>query len=269
MSKYNLITKASTLLLVLATIVTVGGHRNLQAQESQETESNVTIEDIADEENNVTVGEEVTVRGEVAQVEPGISFVLQEEGLFDGDEVLVINVSQKILPEQTDDLGLQITGEVGTLILADVEQDYGLDLDPNLYVDYENKPVIFASNMVLSPDLEDVAENPDIYYSQEIAVRGEVKNINSDYAFILREDKLFSDDNLLILSTKGEPLPTQDEKVVVTGIVRPYIQSEFERDYDLTWDLDLQEKIEAEYREKPVLIVDSIYPSAQDQGLLE
>ncbi|MGK7951265.1 MAG: hypothetical protein AB4368_21405 [Xenococcaceae cyanobacterium] len=95
MSKYNLITKASTLLLVLATIVTVGGHRNLQAQESQETESNVTI------------------------------------------------------------------------------------------------------------------------------------------------------------------------------IVRPYIQSEFERDYDLTWDLDLQEKIEAEYREKPVLIVDSIYPSAQDQGLLE
>ena len=266
MSKYNLITKASTLLLVLATIVTVGGHRNLQAQE---TDDNVTIEDITEEENNVAVGEEVTVRGEVEEVDPGISFVLQEEGFFNGDEVLVINLSQKVLPLETDDLGLQVTGEVGTLVLADVERDYGLELDPDLYVDYENRPVIFASNMVLSPDLEDVAENPDIYYNQEIAVQGEVKNINSDNTFILREDKLFSDDNLLILNTKGEPIPTQDEKVVVTGMVRPYIQSEFERDYDLTWDLDLQEEIEAEYREKPVLIVDSIYSSAQDEGLLE
>ena len=265
MSKYNLINKSSTLLLVLATIFTVGQYQSLQAQE---TDSNVTIEDIA-EENNVALGEEVTVRGEVTEVEPGMSFVLQEEGLFEGDEVLVINVSQQMLPEQQDNLELQVTGEKGMLVVADVEQEYGLDLNPEFYVDYENKPVIFASSMVLSPEIEDVAENPDRYYSQEIAVKGEVKNINSDYAFILREDKLFSDDNLLIVNTTGEPIPNQDEKVVVTGTVRPYVKAEFEKDYNLTWDLDIQEEIEAEYTNKPVLIVDSIYPSAQDQGLLE
>lgn len=253
MSKYNLINKSSTLLLVLATIFTVGQYQSLQAQE---TDSNVTIEDIA-EEDNVALGEEVTVRGEVTEVEPGRSFVLQEEGLFEGDEVLVINVSQQMLPEQQDDLELQVTGEKGMLILADVEQEYGLDLNPELYVDYENKPVIFASSMVLSPEIEDVAENPDRYYSQEIAVKGEVKNINSDYAFILREDKLFSDDNLLIVNTTGEPIPNQDEKVVVTGTVRPYVRAEFEKDYNLTWDLDIQEEIEAEYTNQPVLIVDS------------
>ncbi len=253
MSKYNLINKSSTLLLVLATIFTVGQYQSLQAQE---TDSNVTIEDIA-EEDNVALGEEVTVRGEVTEVEPGMSFVLQEEGLFEGDEVLVINVSQQMLPEQQDNLELQVTGEKGMLVVADVEQEYGLDLNPELYVDYENKPVIFASSMVLSPEIEDVAENPDRYYSQEIAVKGEVKNINSDYAFILREDKLFSDDNLLIVNTTGEPIPNQDEKVVVTGTVRPYVRAEFEKDYNLTWDLDIQEEIEAEYTNQPVLIVDS------------
>ncbi|MDJ0635082.1 MAG: hypothetical protein QNJ34_17965, partial [Xenococcaceae cyanobacterium MO_188.B29] len=202
MSKYNLINKSSTLLLVLATIFTVGQYQSLQAQE---TDSNVTIEDIA-EEDNVALGEEVTVRGEVTEVEPGMSFILQEEGLFEGDEVLVINVSQQMLPEQQDNLELQVTGEKGMLVVADVEQEYGLELNPEFYVDYENKPVIFASSMVLSPEIEDVAENPDRYYTQEIAVKGEVKNINSDYAFILREDKLFSDDNLLIVNTTGEPI---------------------------------------------------------------
>ena len=172
MSKYNLINKSSTLLLVLATIFTVGQYQSLQAQE---TDSNVTIEDIA-EEDNVALGEEVTVRGEVTEVEPGMSFVLQEEGLFEGDEVLVINVSQQMLPEQQDNLELQVTGEKGMLVVADVEQEYGLDLNPEFYVDYENKPVIFASSMVLSPEIEDVAENPDRYYTQEIAVKGEVKN---------------------------------------------------------------------------------------------
>lgn len=52
-------------------------------------------------------------------------------------------------------------------------------------------------------------------------------------------------------------------------MVRPFIKSEFERDYDLTWDLDFQEELEAEYTEKPVLVVDSIYPAAEDEGLLE
>lgn len=51
-------------------------------------------------------------------------------------------------------------------------------------------------------------------------------------------------------------------------MLRPFVKAEFERDYDLTWDLDLQEELEAEYSEKPVLVVDSIY-SAKDEGLFE
>lgn len=261
----SLIGTSSISLLALALVFTAIEGQGLQAQE---TDSNTTIEEISEDEDNAS-GEEVTVRGEVEEVEPGISFVLQEEGFLEGDEVLVINVSEQVITEDAENLKLQITGELGTLVLADIERDYGLELDPDLYVDYETKPVILATSMVLSPDLEEVSEDPEGYYDLEIAVEGEVDEIRNDYAFTLKEEQLIGGDDLLIINATGEPTPEVDEKVVVTGTVRPYIKADFERDYDLTWDLDVQQEIEAEYTEKPVLVVDSIYPAAEDEGLLE
>ena len=252
-------------LLAFTVVFTAVEDKGLQAQE---TDGNTTIEEISEDEANA-LGEEVTVRGEVTELESGVSFVLQEQGFLEGDEVLVINVSEQVVPEDTQDLPLQITGELNTLVLADVERDYGLELDPDLYVDYETKPVILATSMVLSPDLEEVSEDPEGYYDLEIAVAGEVDEIRNDYAFTLKEDQLIGSDDLLIINATGEATPEVDEKVVVTGIVRPYIKADFERDYDLTWDLDVQKQIEAEYTEKPVLVVDSIYPAAEEEGLFE
>ncbi len=188
---------------------------------------------------------------------------------MEGDRVLVINVSDQVVPENADDLQLQVTGKLRTLVLADVERDYELDLDPQLYVEYETKPVILATNLILSPDLENISEDPESYYDLEIAVEGEVDKIRNDYAFTLKEDQLIGGDDLLIINATGKPLPKVDEKIAVTGMVRPYIKADIERDYDLTWDLDVQQQIEAEYNEKPVLVVDSIYPAAKNEGLLE
>lgn len=266
MKKYqSVINRSSVLLLSLAAILFVVESPTLQAQEA---DSNLTIEEIAEEENT-NVGEEVSVRGEVEEVEPGRSFLIEEDGFLEGDSVLVLNVSEQVIPENADDLKLQVTGELGTLVLVDVERDYGLDLDPELYTEYESKPVIFATYMVASPELEEVSENPDSYYGQEISLEGEVGEIRNDYAFTLKEEQLIGGDSLLIINATGEPTPQQDEAVVLTGTVRPFVKAEFERDYDLTWDLDVQEKIEAEYTDKPVLVVDSIYPSAEDEGILE
>ena len=267
MSQYKTLIHLGTTALVIS-LISIFATVETQKVKAQETDSNTTIEEISEEEDN-TVGKEVTVRGKVVEVEPGVSFTLEEEGFLEGDKVLVINVSGKMLPPVSDELGLQVTGEVKRLVLIDIEREYELGLDPELYAEYENKPVILADYMVLSPDLEDVSENPDQYYSQEIAIEGEVDEIRNDYAFTLKEDQLIGGDDLLIINATGEPLPSVDEKVVVTGMVRPFIKAEFERDYDLTWDLDIQEEIEAEYTEKPVLVVDSIYPSAQNEGLFE
>ena len=260
MTNYQVfINKSFTLFLALATVLLAVEYRGTTAQE---TDSNATIEEIAEQE--AAIGEEVTVRGEVESVEPGVSFTIEEENLFEEEGVLVINVSEQIVPEDSEDLRLQITGEVGSLVLADVERDYGLDLDPELYVEYENKPVIFATYMVEAPELETVSEDPELYYDREIVLQGEVGEIRNDYAFTLKEDQLIGGDDLLIINATGEPIPQEDEAIVVNGTVRPFIKTELEKDYNLTWDLDVQEEIEAEYTEKPVLVVDSIYSSAED-----
>jgi hypothetical protein len=49
------------------------------------------------------------------------------------------------------------------------------------------------------------------------------------------------------------------EDLVVTGQLRSFNLYELERDYNLDWDLGVQEQIEAEFTNKPVLIVDEIY----------
>ena len=266
MSNYNLFIKqGSVLLLSLVAVFATGKYYKLEAQERPR---NITIEDIS-EGDGVVMGEEVTVRGETEEVEPGVSFVLEEEGFLEGDEVLVINVSEQTIPPQAEDVPLQVTGKVGTLVYGDVEREYGWDLDPDFYVDYENQPVIFAEYMVLSPEIGEVAENPENYYGMEIALQGEVDEIRNAYSFTLEEDRLFEGDDLLIVNASGNPIPREDENIVVTGMVRPFVIAELERDYDLTWDLDVQRQIEAEYSRKPVLVVDSIYPSAEDDGLFE
>ena len=254
-----------TLLLSLLSVFSVTESSKLRAEEVR---GNLTLEEIADMEN-VTVGEQVTVRGEAEEVEPGKSFVLEEKGFFGGDEVLVINVSGQMIPPavEDDDIELQVTGEIAMLVVADVEREYGLDLDTEFYVEYESQPVILVKSMVLAPDVEDVAENPEDYYGQEIALQGEIDEVRSLYTFTLKEEAIFDDDELLVINATGLPIPEEDETVVVIGRVRPYIQAEFDRDYDLTWDLDIKQEIEAEYTEKPVLVIDRMYPSAEDKGI--
>lgn len=267
MTNFNLLFKlgASALVLSLASVFAISSPNKIQAQE---TDSNTTIEEI-ENNNSDAMGEQVTVRGEVNEVEPGVSFQIAEEGFLEGSEVLVVNVSGEMLPEMPDeDLELQVTGELGQFVYADVDSLYDLDLDPDLYVDYEDKPVIFAESMTLSPGIEDISERPDNFYSKEVALEGEVAEMKSDFAFTLSEDELIGDNDMLVVNVTGEPIPEQEQKVVVTGMVRPYVAAEFERDYDLTWDLDVQRQIEAEYSEKPVLVLDNIYP-AKDEGLLE
>lgn len=268
MSKLNLFIRLGTSTLVLSLASIFALNLNLQAQEN---DGNTTIEDI-EEEPSDAVGEEVTVKGEVSEVEPGISFEIAQEGFLEGEEVLVINSTGEMMPERSDDdINLQVTGEVGTFLTADLETYnglYDLDLDPELYVDYDSKPVIFAESIALAPSIEAISEDPENFYSQEVALEGEVTEIKSDMAFTLTEDDFLGGNDMLIVNATAEPIPAEDERVVVTGMVRPYVAAEFERDYDLTWDLNVEQEIEAEYSQKPVLVVDSIYP-IEDDGLLE
>ncbi len=223
---------------------------------------NVTTEDLS--ENLVAyLGETVTVREEVEELVGDYAFLLDDDQLFGGEEILIINASgQPVDLVEGDDTDVQVTGEVRELILADLEAEYGFDLDDEVFVDYEQQPTIIAESIALSPSPDDITDNPEDYYYRRLAINGDIDTIIDANVATLDDEELFGGENLVVISP-SEPLTVQEgEEVVMTGTLRPLIISEVEQEYNLTWDLDLEEQIEAEAQDRPVFIIDSVYPSA-------
>lgn len=230
-------------------------------------EANVSTENVTTQEvaNNTAqlAGKIVTVRSEPKGKVGPTSFTVSDEKFFGSEPILVVNASGEpfTLPAD-DDIEVQVTGVVRNLVLADIESEYNLKLDKQYYVDYENKPAIVAQSIALSPDPGDITKNPEKYYNKRLAVTDEVEDIQNAKTFTLDEDKLFGATDLLVFNPKPKVTVKDDEVVAVTGILRPFVVAEFEREYDLGWDLKLKEKLEAEYSTKPVFVADTVYPSA-------
>lgn len=233
-----------------------------ETEVSEATQNNVTTGDLT-ENLSAYLGQTVTVREEAEEVIGEAAFLLDEDQLFGGEEVLVINASgEGLFLADGDDTEVQVTGEVRELVIADLETEYGLDLDPELYAEYEQQPVIVAESLALAPDPEDLTDEPELYYGRRIAVNAEVEELWTADTMSVDGDALFGDDDLLVINPNATLDFVEDEEVVMTGVLQPFVASDVETEYNLTWDLDLREQIEAEYTERPVLVADEVYPSA-------
>lgn len=223
---------------------------------------NVTTEDLS-ENLDYYLGETVSVRNEVEELVGDYAFLLENDQLFGGEETLIINASgQPVDLVEGEDTDVQVTGEVRELILADLEAEYGFDLDDEIFVEYEQQPAIIAQSIALAPDPDDISDNPEQYYYRRLAVNGDIDTVIGENVVTLDDEELFGGENLVAISPNQPLTVVEDEEVVMTGVLRPLIISEIEQEYNLTWDLDLEEQIEAEVQDRPVFIIDSVYPSA-------
>ncbi|ACK69755.1 conserved hypothetical protein [Gloeothece citriformis PCC 7424] len=230
-------------------------------------QGNVQIEDLTGNVDEY-IGQEVSVRGDVQTQEAmgESAFFLQNDQWFGGEEVLVINASGEPFVVPGDEPAaplVQVTGEVRQLVRADLEREYNLVLDPNVYAEYEERPVIVAQSIALAPDPEEISAAPEAYYNKDIAVTGEILEQVAPNTYTIQQEQIVGGIPLLVVNMNPEiPLETNEE-VVITGQLRQYVAADFERDYNLTWDADVQREIEAEYADKPVLVADEVYPSAK------
>lgn len=107
-------------------------------------------------------------------------------------------------------------------------------------------------------DIEDVAEEPSTVMGEQVELMGEVEEILGPNAFRLEEEAgLIDDDSVLVIDVAATEPIEEDQEVRVIGEVRSLVIAEIERDYDLTWDADIREQIEAEYEGRPVVIAES------------
>lgn len=255
--------------LALSVVVLPACTNQLEANNPPGPGTNVTTEEVADNTAQL-IGKTVTVRSEPEKKIAANTFTIEDEQFFGDESILVVNASGQPVVLPTDDTEVQITGEVRKFVLVDIERDYDfLDLEPNLYAEFEGKPAIIARSIAPAPEPGEITSNPQQYYGRRLAVTGEVEEILDPNTFTLDEDQLFGATDLPVLvpnpkaAVKPNYTPVkEDETVAVTGVLRPFVVADLERDYDFNWDEGIVKQLEAEYRTKPVLIVDAVYQSA-------
>jgi hypothetical protein len=233
---------------------------------AQEQE-NVTTEDVS-ENTQALIGKTVTIRSEPIKEVASNAFTVNDEQFFGSEPIIVVNASgQPFTFPEDDDTEVQVTGEVRNLVVADLNREYDLDLDPDLYVDYENRPAIIAQSIAPAPEPGEITENPSQYYGRTLAVSGEVENVYGANTFTLDEDELFGGNDLLVVvrnanaNTANTPVQV-DQTVATTGVLREFVVADLEREYDFNWDEGIVRQLEAEYKTRPVLVVDRVYRSA-------
>jgi hypothetical protein len=241
---------------------------NAQEMEQNQNQDNVTIEDLAGNAEEY-IGRQVTVRSTIQEELGDSGFVLQNNRFFGGSSVLVINPLNRSLNRPSEDVPIQVTGTVQQFVIDDLEREYGLSIDRELYTDYENQPAIIADNLALAPTIEQLAKNPSNYYEQAIAVEGEVGELLSPNTFALYEDGWVDDVGLLVmgvnqdLSSSESPFQEGDY-VVVTGVVQPFDAQMLQQHPGLILNAQQIQEFESRYTERPVITAEQVYPSAVD-----
>lgn len=98
------------------------------------------------EEPSVFMGKTVTVSSKVAKVIGPNAFTLDDKEFIGGKELLVVGaipVAGSIDEGET----VQVTGLVRKFVTAEIERDFDFDLQPELEVEYEGKPVAIAQSI--------------------------------------------------------------------------------------------------------------------------
>lgn len=225
--------------------------------------TNVTTEEVA-ENPEALDNQLVTIRSNVKETVGDSAFLVEDESLVGGESILVVNTTGKpfTLP-QDKDTEVQITGEVTPFAVADVNKEFNLALDPETFGKYETKPALLAKSLALSPDPGEVTEDPENFYNKPIAVEGKIDEVMSANTFTMNDPDLFGGEDLMVIALSPDMIPKDGGTVTVTGVLRPFVKADFDKEYDLKWDLSVEEKVEAEYTNKPVFVADEVYPGAQ------
>ena len=94
-------------------------------------------------------GKQVTVTGEVTEIYSPRAFALESGGLIDETILVVTKTPIQVLAPMTLDVedDIAVTGMVRQMVVADVEQELGWDLEETLEVEYQGKPVIVAQSL--------------------------------------------------------------------------------------------------------------------------
>jgi uncharacterized protein YdeI (BOF family) len=193
-------------------------------------EKGATVENVA-EETQQYIGKTVTVDGEIARQVSPKAFLIQDKEFLGGEDVLVVSATAAPIVPHTF---AQVTGTVRQVTnITEVEKEYGFDLEPQLEVELKERPIIVAKTVALKPSLEKITSNPVPFLGRTVTLTGEVERVISPTAFMLDNNEVLGEDDLLVVSAKPANNITEDSRVQVTGTVRKLTTTELDREFNL------------------------------------
>ena len=106
-------------------------------------------------------------------------------------------------------------------------------------------------------ELDDLEDNPQKYLGQTISVDGEVEDVFGPRLFTIDEPNWGDLDGeiLVFMPTALAALVRDDDRVTVTGTLKPFVRAEVEREWG--W-LGLDPEVEVDLARKPVLVATRI-----------
>ncbi|MBE9111137.1 hypothetical protein IQ273_17160 [Nodosilinea sp. LEGE 07298] len=236
---------------------------NQSAPDTQAEQENVTSGEVAQvEAGDPVVGELVTVRSGIVETIDDNSFVMES---INGDPILIINPTGPAFTPPEENIPIQVTGQLEVFDTASIDQ-YGVDnLDPALYEEYDQQPAIVAQSIALAPRPQDLWDAPNTYFDETIAIEGDLRPLEgSENAFALFEEGWNDDIGVLVVGV-NQAVDTasleEGENIVVTGQAR-LADATLLQEADFGWDDNQIQEFLSRYENRPVIIVDEVYPSA-------
>ncbi|MGF1457807.1 MAG: hypothetical protein ACFBSG_02155 [Leptolyngbyaceae cyanobacterium] len=255
--------------LIVGLSLTVGACTADAPETTAETSANAPVagdasevEQNNDEDTDLMdqIGESFYFHGKFQNQFSDALFVVAEDEDRDWGNVLVLNQSDRSF-QVPDDAAtpLWIYGTVEILSEADLESN---GVPESEWEKYEGNPLIVAERITLVPDPDTLVNNADTFINQPVTVYGKVEPVPVADTFILEDPGLFGGKGIILIQGADADLNAviQSEKAVVSGVLRPYVIADLEEEYDLTWELSLQEQLEADFEQSPALIFDQALP---------
>ncbi len=105
-----------------------------------------------------------------------------------------------------------------------------------------------------------LAKDAKDYYGQTVTVEAKVEDVIDNHSFTLDEDALFAGPDVLVLVPRTlATMPMHDQKVKVTGTVRPWVVADLHRDLAFFDEGKLiNRKLKIDYKTRPVLVATQV-----------
>lgn len=128
-------------------------------------------------------------------------------------------------------------------------------------------PAVRGDFKAMRVALDDLESNPKKYLGQAISVDAEVEEVLGPRVFTIDERNWGDLDGeiLVFMPTTLVALVREDDRVTVTGELRPFVRTELEREWG--W-FDMDPELEVEAAAKPVLVANRIVGGTNDVALV-